>query len=145
MVKLNVKPAAVFAVVTILAILVIVEVIALADTNSFPPVVCAARVPGNINLVLPHHIPLPSLNLSSGTYQNQPVFGIGGPAPDHGNPSPNSLAPGIYETRPCAIALKIPGPTGDNCVRGNSSPSLMPIQHPKLETIPKVVLTISAK
>jgi hypothetical protein len=117
-VKLNVKPAAVFAVVTILAILVIAEVIALADTNSFPPVICAAPVPGNINL---HFVPPETWS------PNQP------------------LPPGIDETTPYAIMLKAPELTADNCVIHYEAPSPMPVQHPELKVIPKAELISEAK
>lgn len=111
------KLAAILVVVTILAILVIAEVIALADTNSFPPVVCAAPIAGNIMRVVP---PL--------------AFQPGQPLP-----------PGIYETRPFAMTLKVPELTADNCVLHVGTPPPMPVLHPELQVIPKVAPISEAK
>jgi hypothetical protein len=122
-----VKPAASFAVVTILAILTIAEVIALADTTNYPPLGPATAIPG-------HQMDPPQIPITSPNW-----------VPDHGSLPPKSLEPGIYEVKPYAIMLKAPDSTSDNCVLRNSSPSPMPIQHPELEVIPKVMPVSSDK
>jgi hypothetical protein len=119
-VKFSVKPAAVLAVITILAILVVAEVVALADANHFPPGPVA--IPGNVNLH-PPQIPLPKSKLPAHL-----LFDVGNPVPDHGSASPKSLTPGIYETPPYAIILRIPNSTADNYVLRNLAPSPMRIR-----------------
>jgi len=108
-VKLSVKPAAVLAVATILAILAVAEVIVLANINNFPPVVGATPGPNDIKLLSLSHFPL---------LTRQP------------------LPPGIYVTHPFAIMLKVPDLTADNCVIHNETPSPMPVKHPELKAVP---------
>ena len=108
MVKTTVKPTAVLAVATILVILAVAEVIALAEINNFPPAV--STKPGPNDLKLLSLLPDPLLT---------------------GQPLP----PGIYETRPFAIMLKVPDLTGDNCVIHNETPSPMPVKHPELKAV----------
>jgi hypothetical protein len=106
---LGVKPAATIAVITILAVLVIAEVIALVDTTNFPPAATETASPGIDDSLL---------------------------FPPKGLASNRSLSPGLYDVRSPAIALKVPAPTGDKCVHRDLSPPPMPAKHPKLEVIP---------
>jgi len=152
-----VNPAAKLAVVTILAILLIAEAIALAvvDTNNSRPVTSAKINPGNrlfFNIGNPVSNHSPSLKpLAPGLYEitNYPLadplseipgispFEIGSPVSDFGGAK--VPAPGLYETHPYAMVLKVPNSTADNCILRNSSSRAMPIQHPQLEVIPNVV------
>lgn len=59
---------------------------------------------------------------------------------DHRSGSPRSLkrpAPGVYQSMPWAILLKVPGVTGDKCVVGSPTP-LPParIRHPQIQVMP---------
>jgi hypothetical protein len=137
-----VKPAAVLAVITFLAIPVVAEVIALAETTYFPPV--STAVPGKIYLNPPRATPpdlnIP-LNMPPGTH---PFFNLGTPVPGDGGLSPKTLAPGIYETRPYAMMLKVPESTADHCVIHDLSPPLMPTKHPEFD-ISKIATVLPVK
>jgi hypothetical protein len=115
-VKSNVKTAVILAVVTIMAILVVAEVIALSDTANFP-MASAVPNPGKVNLMLPS---------------------VMRPVTYYGDLPPHTLEPGVYEVQPYATMLKVPNPATDNCVIHESAPSPIPVVHPELKSIPKV-------
>jgi hypothetical protein len=112
-----VKTAVILAVVTMMAILVVAEVIALSDAANFP-MIAAMPNPGKINMIFPSLIH---------------------PVTYHGDPLAHPLEPGVYEIQPHAIMNKVPNPTGDNCVIYESSPLPTPVLHPELKVIPKVL------
>jgi|HubBroStandDraft_1064217.scaffolds.fasta_scaffold289314_2 hypothetical protein len=109
---MNVKPPTLLFTALMLDTLAMAEVIALADTTNFPPVLPSKPVP------LKYQYPY-------WTY----------PYPTSPGVVANPQA-GIYETRPYEIRLKVPAQTGDNSVIRNSAPSPMPVLHPELKVIP---------
>ena len=141
-VKLRVKFAANLAVITILAILVIAEVIALADITNFPTVTYL-----NFGDPVSGHGSPPPEPLAPGLYEitNYPPFEIGSPVSDYDGSTSKLPAPGLYETHPYAMVLKVPNSTADACVLRNLSSEAMSIQHPQLEVIPKVAAVPQAK
>jgi hypothetical protein len=113
-----VKTAVILAVVTIMAIPVVAEVIALSDTANFP-MASAVPSPGKIGLIVPPYLPA----------AQPPAEGL----------VPHLVEPGIYEVQPFTTMLKVPNPTADHCVIHASVPSAASVLQPELKIVPKIL------
>jgi hypothetical protein len=113
------KPAVllpVSATMTILAGLAVTTGIVWGDTTNFPPAIS----PGPNTLWLLNHTNINPFRLTPN------------------EPRRLALAPGVYESSPFACEIKIPEPTGDNCIiQGNLQPKIE-IEHPEIHLTPKI-------
>jgi hypothetical protein len=100
----------IIGVATLLAILVITEVIALADMPHFPRAPAVRAIPVRLNLIFM----------------------------SNGKPPPGmQLSPGIYETAPFAIMIKVPPLADNRCVLKANPQIAIETINPQLKTIPK--------
>jgi hypothetical protein len=94
MVKLSVKSAAILVVIASLTLLAIGRSIAVAETTNLAPMVCSNFGPGKL-----------AWNEKPTEFRH-PILHASAKLP----------GPGIYETRPYACMLKVPGPMPDDCM-----------------------------
>lgn len=112
------RPAVMISFCAIAFTLVTVEVVALLETSDPFGALLATPVPQPISIL----------------YQS-PVSPSEDVRPSSLNLNP--LRPGIYETLPYAILLKVPGEAGDDCIQTYPEPlPRMPVQHPQMRLIP---------
>jgi hypothetical protein len=110
------RPLAKSVVLAVAGLLLAALVATAALTNGQPPLVSR---------------PLPPVSTNSSF---APIVYLDG-RPEHSQP----LKPGIYQTRPYAIILVVPGAEHDDCcvVGGTSGNSKMPVIKPDVRAIPK--------
>ncbi len=120
------KPLAKSVMLGVAGLLVAVVFAAAALTNGEPPVILTPLATGSTNLGL---APL----LGFAPPSSAPVVYLDGKAE-----RPQSLKPGVYQTRPYAIVLIAPGREHDDCcvVGATGAGSKMPVIKPELRAFP---------